>query len=91
MRYEQLVVAPEAVMAGLVAWLGLPAADPNPAPAASPTGIGTASLWQARQPVYASSVGRWKNYATHLPELLSFREDEPAGDFDQRPADGNNM
>jgi len=90
-RYEQLVTAPQAVMAGLVVWLGLPAADPNPTPVASPTSIGTASLWQARQPVYASSVGRWKNYATHLPELLRFREDEPVGDFDQRPPDGNSM
>ena len=90
-RYEQLVTAPQAVMAGLVVWLGLPAADPNPTPVASPTSIGTASLWQARQPVYASSVGRWKNYATHLPELLRFREDEPVGDFDQRPPGGNSM
>lgn len=90
-RYEQLVAAPDAVMAELAAWLGLPATDPNPAPAASPTSIGTASLWQARQPVYASSAGRWKNYAAHLPELLDFGEDEPAGDAGQDFPDGNSM
>jgi hypothetical protein len=90
-RYEQLVVAAEAVMVELTAWLGLPALDPNQTQAASPTGIASASLWQARQPVYASSVGRWKNYAAHLPGLLRFREDEPAGGMDQRPSDGNSM
>lgn len=90
-RYEQLVVAAEAVMVELTAWLGLPALDPNQTQAASSTGIASASLWQARQPVYASSVGRWKTYAAHLPGLLRFREDEPAGGMDQRPSDGNSM
>ncbi|MEP6483910.1 MAG: sulfotransferase [Rudaea sp.] len=31
--------------------------------------VTTASVWQARQPVYASSIGRWRNYAAYLPEL----------------------
>jgi len=31
----------------------------------------TASVWQARQPVYARSVGRWKSYAPYLPELAT--------------------
>jgi tetratricopeptide (TPR) repeat protein len=31
----------------------------------------TASVWQARQPVYARSVGRWKNYAPYVPELAA--------------------
>jgi tetratricopeptide (TPR) repeat protein len=35
----------------------------------TPSTITTASVWQARQPVYQRSVGRWKNYATYLPEL----------------------
>jgi hypothetical protein len=37
-----------------------------------PEAIGTASLWQARQPVYRSSIGRWRHYAPHVPELEKF-------------------
>lgn len=90
-RYEQLVTAPAAAMAKSTAWLGLPALDPNQAPASSLASIGTASPWQPRQPIYASSVGRWRNYAAHLPELLHFREDGPAGGIGQPPDGGNSM
>jgi hypothetical protein len=31
--------------------------------------IATASSWQARQPLYASSLERWRPYARHLGEL----------------------
>jgi len=31
--------------------------------------VSTASVWQARQPVYTHAVGRWQNYAPYLPEL----------------------
>ncbi len=30
----------------------------------------TASLWQVRQPLYASSVGRWRHYRAHLEPLV---------------------
>lgn len=30
----------------------------------------TASLWQVRQPIYTSSVGRWRAYRRHLQPLL---------------------
>ncbi|MBI1366840.1 MAG: tetratricopeptide repeat protein [Alphaproteobacteria bacterium] len=32
--------------------------------------IHTSSAWQARQPVYESSVGRWRRYEKHLGPLL---------------------
>jgi hypothetical protein len=32
--------------------------------------IATASVWQARQQVYASSIGRWRAYADLLPDLM---------------------
>jgi tetratricopeptide (TPR) repeat protein len=32
--------------------------------------VATASEDQVRRPVYTSSIGRWKNYERHLPELL---------------------
>jgi hypothetical protein len=31
--------------------------------------VRTASLWQVRQPIYASSRNRWKNYELHLGSL----------------------
>ena len=36
--------------------------------------VTTASVWQARQPVYARSVGRWKSYAPYVPELASLSD-----------------
>jgi tetratricopeptide (TPR) repeat protein len=41
----------------------------------------TVSHWQVRQPLYKSSVGRWRNYEKHLGpllEALSYSTDTPA-------------
>ena len=37
----------------------------------APRSIVTASVWQARQPIYSSSRRRWINYAQHLGELAN--------------------
>src|SRR5574337_1298555 len=31
----------------------------------------TASNWQIRQPIYKSSIGRWRHYAEFLPPLFA--------------------
>jgi hypothetical protein len=31
--------------------------------------VSTASVWQVRQPMYKSSIGRWKNYQVFLEPL----------------------
>jgi len=69
LHYEELVAQPQAVLDRLHRFLGAepPAAAVRAAPASA---ISTASIWQARQPVYRSAVGRWRDYAPHLPELL---------------------
>ncbi|QFY88971.2 sulfotransferase [Magnetovirga frankeli] len=36
--------------------------------------VGTASNWQARQPIYKSSKERWRNYEQHLGPLLPLAE-----------------
>jgi len=36
---------------------------------ASGRAVQTPSRWQVRQPIYTRSVGRWRRYAPHLPEL----------------------
>jgi thioredoxin-like negative regulator of GroEL len=68
-HYEQLTVDSESVIAQLAAWLGLPE---QPEANKATSTISTASLWQARQPVYTRSVERWRNYAEFVPELLKF-------------------
>ncbi len=68
--YEQLTADPAACFAALSAWLALPTRDFFGLGDVYPTtAIGTASLWQARQPIHTRSVGRWRRYAEHIPEL----------------------
>jgi len=73
-RYEAIAQAPQAIVDGIAATLGLPAFDCSRADGQRHA-IGTASLWQARQPVYTASIGRWRAYAEFLPELLGFGDD----------------
>jgi tetratricopeptide (TPR) repeat protein len=37
--------------------------------------VATVSLWQVRQPLYSSSVGRWRHYDKHLGSLLATLND----------------
>lgn len=69
--YEALIGAPETTLEALRGFIGLPPL-PASATSAAPTVVASASLWQVRQPLYNSSVGRWKNYAPHVPELRGF-------------------
>ncbi len=69
--YASLVAAPEQCIAELRAWIGIDPAQSVSA-TATPGSIATASLWQARQPVYTRSVGRWRAYAQAIPELGMF-------------------
>jgi tetratricopeptide (TPR) repeat protein len=39
--------------------------------------VQTASDWQVRQPLYTSSVGRWRNHERHLQPLLAALADTP--------------
>ena len=83
-NYEQLVASPSHVIADLAEALGLasPGADQLALPA-TPGEISSASLWQARQPIHAGSVDRWKNYIRLLPELTEFPAREPTRGADQ--------
>jgi tetratricopeptide (TPR) repeat protein len=67
--YEDVVAAPEATSRRLVAFCGL---EWDPAclhPERNPDAVQTASVWQARQPIYRRSVERWRNYEPWLGEL----------------------
>lgn len=82
--YEKLVTSPARTIADLAEQLGFAAPDADrPTASTTPGEISSASLWQARQPIYVRSVGRWKNYIQFLPKLLGFSACEPAQGSDQ--------
>jgi tetratricopeptide (TPR) repeat protein len=69
--YEALVSDTTPTLHRLAQFLGADAmAISSPTPMSS-TAITTASVWQARQPLYQSSVARWRRYAPFLPELTA--------------------
>ncbi len=68
--YETLVAEPERVTREMVAFCGLDWHDACLAPERNEHIILTPSLWQARQPVYRTSAGRWRRYE---PWLGAFR------------------
>ena len=71
LRYETLVAEPEETTRALIDWVGLPWHEDCLTPHATKRAVQTASGWQVRQPVYASSVGRWRRYGAHLEPLLT--------------------
>jgi tetratricopeptide (TPR) repeat protein len=75
--YEDLVADHEAVTRRLIAFTGLDWDDACLAPERNERTVTTASVWQARQPVYTTSVARWRRYEPWLGEL---RQLLPAAD-----------
>jgi tetratricopeptide (TPR) repeat protein len=75
--YETLIGDREAETRRLVAFLGLDWDDACLAPERNRRSIKTASVWQARQPVYGTSVERWRHYEPWLQELRELMR-EPA-------------
>jgi tetratricopeptide (TPR) repeat protein len=67
--YESLVSDPEPHARRLVAACGLDWNDACLAPHRNTRKIKTASVWQARQPIYRTSVERWRRYEPWLGEL----------------------
>ena len=69
--YEELVMNQEAITRKMVEFCGLEWNDSCLRHEQNEGAIRTPSWWQARQPVYRSSVNRWRNYE---PWLGSIRE-----------------
>ena len=67
--YDEVVANPESQIPALVDHVGLEWDDACMAFHQSQRAIRTASLWQARQPLYKSSSRRWVNYAPHIEAL----------------------
>jgi len=64
--YEDLTREPEPVIRKVVEFLGLPWSDACLTPESSKRTVSTPSLWQVRQPVYTTSVDRWRRYEPWL-------------------------
>lgn len=78
-QYEQTVADVESVARRVVEWVGM---EWDPACLDFHKGtrpIRTASGTQVRQPIYTTSVARWKNYATALADLFQEIEQFDSG------------
>jgi tetratricopeptide (TPR) repeat protein len=65
-EYEELVATPEPVIRRIIDFCGLQWDDACLRPEQNRRVIKTASLWQARQPIYGTSVSRWQRYEPWL-------------------------
>jgi Flp pilus assembly protein TadD len=67
--YEDLTRAPEPVIRRIIASCGLAWHDECLRPECNPRAVNTPSRWQARQPIYRTSVARWRRYEPWLGPL----------------------
>jgi Flp pilus assembly protein TadD len=73
--YEAVVSDPEGSARRLVAFAGLAWDDACLHPESSAEVVRTASKWQARQPIFRTSVERWRRYEPWLGELSGLMPD----------------
>lgn len=67
--YEMLVSDRERVTRQMIDFCGLDWDEACLRSESNPRSVATASMWQARQPVYATSVERWRRYEPWLGEF----------------------
>jgi hypothetical protein len=75
-EYESLIADRDSLTRRMIAFCGLPWDEACLAPESNPRLVRTASVWQARQPVYRTSVERWRRYEPWLGELRQLRMSE---------------
>jgi hypothetical protein len=73
--YEDLTRAPEPEIRRIIAACGLSWHDACLHPESNPRAVRTPSKWQARQPIYRTSVARWRRYEPWLGPLLALVDD----------------
>jgi tetratricopeptide (TPR) repeat protein len=67
--YEDLTRAPEAAIRQIIAACGLAWNESCLHPESNPRAVKTPSKWQTRQPIYRTSVARWRRYEPWLGHL----------------------
>jgi tetratricopeptide (TPR) repeat protein len=78
--YEDLTRTPEPVIQRIIGACGLAWDDACLRPQSNPRAVNTPSKWQARQPIYRSSVGRWRRYEPWLGDLRALVDEARASD-----------
>jgi tetratricopeptide (TPR) repeat protein len=73
--YEDLTRAPEPVIRRIIAACGLAWHDACLQPECNPRAVKTPSKWQTRQPIYRTSVARWRRYEPWLGPLRGLVDD----------------
>lgn len=73
-RYEELVADPEPVLRRVLQFLDLPWSERCLAFHRQRRAVHTVSVGQVRQPLYVTSVARWRRFATPLQPLLDILE-----------------
>jgi len=73
--YEELTRAPEPIIRRIIAACGLTWHDACLRPESNPRAVKTPSKWQTRQPIYRTSVERWRRYEPWLGPLRALVED----------------
>ena len=68
--YETLVADPEPNIRAMIDFLGLPWDEKCLSHAETERSVMTFSRWQVRQPIYKSSVEKWRRYAPYIGPLL---------------------
>jgi tetratricopeptide (TPR) repeat protein len=74
--YEDLTRAPEPIIRRIIAACGLVWNEACLRPEANPRAVKTPSKWQTRQPIYRSSVERWRRYEPWLGPLRALVDEE---------------
>ncbi len=72
--YEDMISDQEAMSRMIIDRVGLPWDDACLRFNENERGVRTASQWQVRQPIYTSSVGRWREFETQLEPLRAALE-----------------
>jgi Flp pilus assembly protein TadD len=78
--YEDLTREPEPVSRRIIAACGLAWDDACLRPESNPRAVNTPSKWQTRQPIYRTSVERWRRYEPWLGPLRALVNDESKPD-----------
>ena len=73
--YENLTRAPEPVIRRIIAACGLSWDDACLRPESNLRAVKTPSKWQTRQPIYRTSVARWRRYEPWLGPLRALVDD----------------
>jgi tetratricopeptide (TPR) repeat protein len=68
--YEQLVADPEPNIRRMIDFLGLPWDEKCLSHTETERSVMTFSRWQVRQPIYQTSVEKWRKYAPYIGPLL---------------------